>query len=67
MTNELSDRDWGGLRSIINEARQLEEEERRNPSPACPRCGTILDVNSRGQRNCPMGHFRDEGVPNAQP
>ena len=58
--------DWGGLRSIIDEAKQLAEDERLNPSPACPLCGTVLDVNSRGWRNCPLGHYRDQGAPMAQ-
>lgn len=51
-------RDWGGLGSIIEEARQLDEQERQQPLVDCPICGTPLDVNSRGMKNCPMGHFR---------
>lgn len=56
-------RDWGGYRKIADEARDASDDERRNPSPACPLCGTVLDVNARGQRNCPLGHYRDNGVP----
>lgn len=57
--------DFGGLGGIVKEARQLKEEQRQHIDPDCPVCGTPLDVNSRGERNCPMGHYRDQGVPNA--
>lgn len=50
--------DWGGLRGIIDEARELEREEKSRPLVDCPQCGTPLDVNSRGEKNCPMGHGR---------
>ena len=56
-------RDWGGLRSIIDEARAIDEELKRNPSPDCPVCGEVLDVNGRGERNCINGHYRDQGTP----
>lgn len=53
-------RDWGGFRAIIDEANALAEENRereRNPVD-CPKCGALLQVNSRGERDCPMGHWR---------
>jgi hypothetical protein len=50
--------DFGGLKGIVEEARQLEREERAKPLVDCPVCGTPLDKNSRGEVNCPMGHFR---------
>lgn len=50
--------DFGGLRGIIEEARQTDREERARPLIDCPICGTLLDENSRGEKNCPMGHFR---------
>lgn len=53
----MSGRDWGGLRPILDEAKQLAEEERNRPLIDCPICGTPLDKNERGQVNCPMGHF----------
>lgn len=56
MTNE--GRDWGGLRSILDEARALDNEERTHPLVDCPLCGTPLNENARGEKNCPMGHFR---------
>ena len=55
--------DWGGLRSIVEEARGLQDEERRRVDPDCPLCGTPLQVNSRGERDCPMGHYQDQGAP----
>ena len=49
--------DYGGFGAIIKEARVLAE----NPPPvvACPRCGTVLQTNSAGVKNCPMGHWRE--------
>lgn len=52
--------EWGGLRAIIEEAKEIAREEREAPLIDCPICGTPLDKNSRGQLNCPMGHFRAE-------
>lgn len=50
--------DYGGYRAIIDEAKQLDEERRREPLVTCPVCGTVLDENSRGEKSCPMGHGR---------
>jgi hypothetical protein len=50
-------RDWGGLRVIIEESKAIAEAEANAPLLDCPICGTPLDVNTRGERNCPMGHF----------
>jgi hypothetical protein len=58
----MSERDWGGLRGILDEAKQLAEEERQRPEVACPLCGTPLDENARGEKNCPMGHYRTQGT-----
>ena len=54
----MSERDWGGLRGIIDEARELAREERDRVEEACPLCGTPLDFNAQGAGNCPMGHWR---------
>lgn len=55
--------DFGGIGGIIKEAQALDEAAKR-PPVACPRCGTPLDVNARGERNCPLGHYRTvEAVP----
>lgn len=54
----MTNRDWGGLRGIVDEARELDREEQMRPLIDCPICGTLLDENSRGEKNCPMGHFR---------
>jgi hypothetical protein len=52
--------DYGGYAAILLEALA---ERLREPSTACPRCGEPLDVNARGERNCPLGHYRDSGQP----
>ena len=49
--------DFGGLRGIIEEAKALDAENRASPLVDCPVCGTPLDTNARGAKNCPMGHF----------
>lgn len=46
--------------AIIEEAKALLEIEPELLKQACPKCGTPLDVNSNGVRNCPMGHYRSE-------
>jgi len=50
-------RDWGGYGTIIEEAREIDREERGKPPEGCPLCGTPLDVRDDGVRNCKMGHF----------
>jgi hypothetical protein len=50
--------DFGGLRRIVDEARELDIENAARPLVACPLCGTPLDIRPRdGLRHCPMGHF----------
>lgn len=51
-------REWGGLGKIVEEAKQLDADEKARPLVDCPLCGTPLDKNSAGAVNCPMGHFR---------
>jgi hypothetical protein len=51
-------RDWGGLRSILEEAKVLNRVDKDTPLVACPLCGTPLNRNSRGESNCPLGHYR---------
>jgi len=50
--------DWGGLRGIIDEAKQLDADEKARPLVDCPICGTVLQTNTRGAASCPLGHFR---------
>lgn len=50
--------DFGGLRSIVDEARALNTENAARPLRDCPVCGTPLEIRPRdGLRHCPMGHF----------
>lgn len=53
--------DYGGFRAIVEEAREIEREERAHQLVDCPLCGEPLDENSRGELNCPLGHFRVAG------
>jgi len=51
--------DYGGYRQIVEEARQIEQEQRAKPLVDCPICGGPLDYNEkRGLLSCRMGHFR---------
>lgn len=54
--------DYGGFRSIIDEARELANEERAREQVDCPLCGAPLDKNERGVKNCPLGHWRSDGA-----
>lgn len=55
--------DYGGFAGILKEAQAISDENRRRESDpvACPKCGSTLQINSRGQKNCPMGHWRSGG------
>jgi NAD-dependent DNA ligase len=56
--------DWGGYGRIIEEAHEMDREQRGKPPSACPVCGTALEYNERrGQLNCPLGHYRVQGRP----
>lgn len=44
--------------AIVKEAQELLAIEPELLKQACPKCGEILQVNSEGVRNCPMGHYR---------
>lgn len=53
----MTSRDFGGLGSIVDEARALDEENATRPLVDCPHCGTALQRRPDGLGNCPMGHF----------
>ena len=50
--------DFGGLKSILDEMRETAREEYDRELTTCPLCGERLDENSRGFKNCPLGHFQ---------
>lgn len=55
----MSARDWGGLRSIVEEAKKIDEVNRDRKAVACPLCGTPLQF--RGDlADCPMGHWQGD-------
>lgn len=58
--------DYGGYGQIMQEARELEKEERAKLLTACPICGTPLEFSpARSLLNCPMGCYRGTGrLPN---
>lgn len=45
------------LLAIIKESRRIAEEDRAHPLVDCPVCGEVLQKNSRGAVNCPLGHY----------
>lgn len=49
------------LIAIKDEARQMQAEDKAALLVDCPVCGAVLDENSRGEVNCPMGHYRQQG------
>lgn len=52
---------WEELIAIRDEARQVVADDQAAPIIDCPTCGEVLDENGRGEVNCPMGHFRQQG------
>ena len=50
------------LLAISQEAKQMRADDQAKPIVECPICGQLLDVNSRGVRNCPFGHFSQRGA-----
>jgi len=49
---------WEQLQAILKANAESARAEAAKPPVACLRCGAILDVNRRGVRNCPLGHYR---------
>ena len=55
-------RDYGGYGKIVEEARELDREQRDKTPTACPFCGMPLEYNEkRGLLNCPAGCYRVAG------
>ena len=51
--------DFGGLRGVLDEAKDLQRELGEAPLADCPHCGTPLQRNERrALLGCPMGHFQ---------
>jgi len=53
----MADRDWGGLRNIIDQAIEDRRREELEPPVACPNDGEPLDIEG-SVRNCPWGDYR---------
>lgn len=51
-------REWGGLRRIVEEAREISRQDKERPLVECPICGTRLQRNARGEADCPFGDYR---------
>jgi len=49
---------WNQLKNIQDENRQIRAEAQTTPPVTCPIDGHILEVNSKGVRNCPLGNYR---------
>lgn len=52
---------WEQIASMINENRAEAQRETNEPPVACPLDGAILNINPRGDRDCPMGNYRWAG------
>lgn len=52
---------WEQLTSIQQQNREWQRQESKTPPETCPVCGHRLDVNARGERNCPFEHYRWRG------
>ena len=48
---------WEQLQAILKENKTTRGMDERDPPVACPIDGAILDIHSRGRRNCPMGNY----------
>jgi hypothetical protein len=49
---------WDELIGILKEARTIRDEDRARPVVDCPVCGNRLDEDSKGVKNCDVGHYR---------
>lgn len=49
---------WAQLKSILDENKAEARQTASAPPTSCPVCGDLLEVNQRGERNCPLGHYR---------
>lgn len=49
---------WEQLKAILDTQKQRAVELDAERPVACPICGAVLDENSKGTLNCPMGHYR---------
>jgi hypothetical protein len=52
---------WEQLDTARDRNREAKRVYDQEPPVACPIDGAILEVNSLGVRNCPMGNFRWNG------
>ncbi len=62
-SSPTSQGDYGGFGAILEEARAIEEQLREQDRVDCPKCGSLLAVNSAGAASCPMGHYRASRYP----
>ena len=51
------------LKAIIQTNRDEKKAYDGQPPVSCPWDGTLLDINNRGVRNCPLGDYRWSGGP----
>lgn len=57
---------WEQLTQMQREARADRERHEREGPLSCPICGSGLDENAQGHRNCPLGHYTWRGGPPPQ-
>lgn len=54
---------WEQLKAILEANKQDHEAYLQEEIDVCPICGDLLDSNSAGVKNCPMGHYTNRGEP----
>jgi len=58
---------WKQLQAMITENRAQAEQTASEAPMTCPIDGALLNINSRGERDCPMGNYRWTGGVSATP
>lgn len=53
---------WEQLTEIARQNREAQEREQDAPPDACPIDGFPLQSTPEGDRNCPLGNYRWDGV-----
>jgi len=58
---------WEQLRAMLAENRAQAQRDTNEPPVSCPIDGAVLNINARGEWDCPLGNFRWTGGVSATP